>query len=179
MLVEAGFTPNGEQFAGESQQDQNGVNPFDALIEQQRLNLGTIDEYSDMWNGLAALTINSPIAAEICIPVTPEIHEMIGHVSDGLDFVLFEKVSATKRGDILREQRELAEIQREEGISELILAYEEGLILRKAVAAVNVVYDPGTPEEVEKRTFKIADLEHKAQELDVVMPYWTTFPAEQ
>ena len=161
--------------------DQTGSvpNPFDALIEQQRLNLGTIDEYSDMWQGLTTLTIHSPIAAEIRIPVTPELHEMIGHISNGLDFVLFEKVSAEKRGDILREQRELAEIQREEGMSELILTYEEGLILRKAAAAVNIEYDPGTSEEIEKRTFKIADLEAKAQGLDVVMPYWTNFTTDQ
>src|SRR5947207_1288540 len=105
MLVEAGFTPNGEQFAEGSAAGQPGIagNPLDALIERQRLNLGTIDEYSDMWKGLDALTINSPIAAEVRIPVTPEIHHLIGQISTGIDFVLFEEVSATKRGQILRE----------------------------------------------------------------------------
>src|SRR6266566_4040421 len=37
MLVEAGgagFTPNGEQFAGGSVPDQSGVNPFDAFVER-------------------------------------------------------------------------------------------------------------------------------------------------
>src|SRR2546421_9926363 len=159
-----------------SAQDQSGVNPFDTLIERQRLNLGTMDEYSDMWKGLSALTINSPIAADIRIPVTPEIHHMIGQISTGIDFVLFGEVSATKRGQILRE---LAELQQEEGSNEFILTYEEGMMLRKAAAIVNVAYDPGTPEEVEKRTFKIADLEQKAQELDVVMPYWTNFTTDR
>lgn len=178
-MIGAEQRPGGEHFAEGSPQDQSGVSPFDALIERQRLNLPDIDEYSDMWKGLATLTINSPIAAEIRIPVTPELHEMIGHVSDGLDFVLFEKVSATKRGDILREQRELAEIQRQEGIHELRLTSDEGLILKKAAEAVNVEYDPGTPDEVKKRTFKLADLEQKAQELEVIMPYWTKYTAEQ
>ena len=50
-----------------------------------------------MWKGLTALTINSPIAAEIRIPVTPELHEMIGHISNGLDYVLFEKVSRREK----------------------------------------------------------------------------------
>ena len=175
-MIEAGFTPNGEQFAEGSTQEQSGVSPFDALVEYQRLNLGTIDEYSDMWKGLDALTINSPISVGTRIPVTPEIHHMIGQISTGIDFVLFAEVSATKRGQILRE---LAEIQQEEGINEFILTYEEGILLRDAASVVNVAYDPGTPEEVEKRTFKIADLEQKTQELDVVMPYWTKFTAEQ
>jgi hypothetical protein len=172
--------PNGEQFAEASAPEQSGVNPFDALVEQTRLNVPDIDEYSDMWKGLDALAISSPrandIAAEERIPVTPELRHMIGQISTGIDFVLFEAVSPTKRGQILRE---LAELQQTEGIHELILTYEEGVILQKAAAAVNVAYDPGTPEEVEKRTFKIADLEAKAQGLDVVMPYWSTFKPEQ
>ena len=61
----------------------------------------------------------------------------------------------------------------------MILTYEEGILLQKAAAAVNIAYDPGTPEEVEKRTFKIADLEAKAQGLDIVMPYWTNFTTDQ
>ena len=179
-MVGAEQRPGGEQFAGESAQEQSGVKPFDALVKQVRLNLPDIDEYSDMWKGLDALAISSPraydIAAEVRIPVTPEIRHMIGQISTGIDFVLFEEVSSTKRGQILRE---LAEIQQEEGIHEFILTYEEGLILRKAAAAVNVEYDPGTPEEVEKRTFKIADLEKKAQGLDVAMPYWSKFRPDQ
>jgi hypothetical protein len=34
VVVEAGFTPNGEQFAEGSQQDQSGISPFDALVER-------------------------------------------------------------------------------------------------------------------------------------------------
>ncbi len=52
MVVEAGFTPNGEQFAGGNPQDQYGVNPIDALVEQTRLNVSDIGQYYDMWVGL-------------------------------------------------------------------------------------------------------------------------------
>lgn len=149
-------------------QPGSAVNPLNALIERPGLNLPDIDEYCKMWKGLSALTFNSPIAAEVRIPVTPELHQMIGNISNGLDFVLFEKISVTQRGSILRELAEL----REEGIDRFILSYEEGLFLRDAAAAVNVSYDPGTPDEVEKRTFKFADLEQKAQEQGVMLPYW-------
>lgn len=164
--------PGGEQFAEQSGVNQN---PFDPLIERTRLNLPDIDEYCMMWAGLAALTVNSPIAAEKRVPVTPEVQHLISQVSNGINFVLFDKISAIQRGSILQE---LLWLQQEAGISQFVLTHEEGLILRKAAAAVNVEYDPGTPEEVEKRTFKFDDLAMKARGLDVELPYWTKFTSK-
>ncbi len=50
----------------------------------------------------------------------------------------------------------------EEYKGQLVLTYEEGILLRDAAAAVNVAYDPGgqekTPKNMKKRTFVFADL---------------------
>src|SRR5947209_19511802 len=55
-MIDAEYRPDGEQFVGESQHDQSGVNPIDALVEQTRLNLPDIGQYYDMWVGLLSET---------------------------------------------------------------------------------------------------------------------------
>lgn len=128
---------------------------------QRRLHLPDVNEYLMKWSDMKLETSGGRV---------PEaIHQMIIHISRGLDFLLFDKVSLTQRGSILRE---IQEKRRLEGIEQVELTYEEGLILKEAAAAVNVDYDPGKPEEVEKRTFNIADLEQKAQQQGVQLPYW-------
>jgi hypothetical protein len=145
------YRPNGEQFAEGSGQEQSGVNPFHALIERQRLNLPDINEYCFMWSDLRRETSRER--------VPEEVHQMVIHVSNGLDFVLFEHLNLTQQASILGELQRHREV---EGIEQFELTYEEGRILRDAAAAVNVAYDPGTPEEIEKRTFSFSDLEAKA-----------------
>ena len=151
-------------------QQGSAINGVRGLIARQRqLNLPNIDGYCIMWMGLAALTVNSPIAAEVRIPVTPAIQQIIVQVGRGLDFVLFHKISKEQRGSILRE---LTELRQEEGIDRFVLTYEEGLGLRDAAAVVNVAYDPGTPEEVVKRTFKFSDLEANASPEAIALRNW-------
>jgi hypothetical protein len=135
------------------------------LIQQQRLRLPDVYEYNMMWKGLSALTIHSPIAAEVRINVPPAVHQTIVNVSRGIDFVLFHELGKSVKGRGLQGSilRELAELRQEEDIDRFILTHEEGSLLRDAAAAVNVAYDPGgeedTPENREKRTFRFADLE--------------------
>lgn len=142
------------------------------FIQQKRLDLPDVHEYTMMWSSLAALTIDSPIAAESRIPVSPEVHQTIVRVSRGLDFVLFDELGKIQKGKGLQKRilTELAEIRQEEGTDRLELSFEEGRLLRDAAAAVNIVYNPGgaedTPENREKRTFRFTDLERRSALVD-------------
>lgn len=152
-----------------SGQQQNVVNGIRGLIERRRgLNLPDINEYVMMWKDLAALTIPSG-KEPYRIQVPEEEHNKILQVSRGIDFVLFNKVNTTQQASILRE---LQEHQQKEGIEQFVLSYEEGLLLKDATAAVNVAYDPGTPEEAEKRTFKFSDLEAEASPEAISLRDW-------
>ncbi len=153
------FEPGGTGTPGiGSGEQRSAINGIRGLIERRRrLNIPDVDEYVMKWKGLTAFH------AELGIETTPEVHQMIVNVSRGLDFVLFEKIKPAQRGSILEELQNA----RQKGIEQYVLTHEEGLLLRDAAAAVNVPYDPGTPDEVEKRTFKIADLEQKAQGLQI------------
>src|SRR5438034_10369489 len=101
--------------------------------------------------------------------VPEEIHQMVIHVSNGLDFVLFEELDITQQASILGDLLKHLEI---EEIEQIELTYEEGMILRDAASAVNVAYDSGTPEEVEKRTFTFSDLEAKASPDAISLRDW-------
>jgi len=159
---------NGER--RRSIQQGSPINSVRGLIERRsRLNLPDINEYVMMWKGLAALTVQGKEPYRIRVPEAE--HEQIVHVSRGIDFVFFEKLEATQQASILEE---LQTHRQQEGIEQYVLSYEEGLILRDATAAVNVAYDPGTPEEVEKRTFKFSDLEGKASQEAISLRDWYT-----
>ena len=154
------FKPYGET-SGSGQQG-SAIDLVRGLTQRQRrLNLPDVNEYLMKWSDMKLETSGGRV---------PEAtHQMILHISRGLDFLLFDKVNLTQRGSILRE---IQQKRRLDGIEQVELTHEEGLILKEAAAAVNVAYDPGTPEEVEKRTFKFADLEQKAQQQGVELPYW-------
>jgi hypothetical protein len=168
--------PEGEE---EQREESGGSNEVGSarqfvidLIQRQQLHLPDVSEYDKMWSGLASLTINSPIATESRVSVPPAVHQTIVNVSRGLDFVLFNELGKSVKGRGLQGSilRELAELRQEEGIDRFVLTYEEGLLLREAAAAVNVEYYPGgkedTPENIEKRTFKSADLERRGAPVD-------------
>jgi hypothetical protein len=52
-----------------------------------------------------------------------------------------------------------------------VLPFPDAKLLQLVAAAVNIAYDPGgaedTPENIKKRTFVFADLERKAQGIDL------------
>ena len=94
---------------------------------------------------------------------------MVIHVSNGLDFVLFTHLNLEQQASILREFQGYREA---EGMEHFELSYEEGLILRDAAAAVSVAYDPGTPDEIEKRTFTFSALEANASPEALALRDW-------
>lgn len=144
-----------------SASEQSGVSPFSAFVERPGLNLPDINEYCLKWSDMKLETSRGR--------VPEEIHQRVIHVSNGLDFVLFEKLNLTQQASILGELQRHREV---EEIEQFELTYEEGMILRDAAAAVNVTYDPGTPEEVEKRTFTFSDLEATASPEAIDLRDW-------
>src|SRR5436853_6463251 len=81
-MVGAEQRPGQEQFGGGSAQDQSGVNPFDALIERQRLSVSDIGQYYDMWVGLLS-------ESEGDIP--QHLTETVRNVSYGLGFLFYQQ----------------------------------------------------------------------------------------
>jgi len=153
MSVEAGFTPYGQQFAGENQQDQSGVNPFDALAEQTRLNVPDIGQYYDMWVGLLS-------ESEGYIP--QHLTDTVRNVSYGLGFLFYQQwgeMGYTGQSKQVAFQNRLER----HSIDQFTLPYEDAKQLQRAAGLVNVEYDPGepedTPENIAKRTFRLAGSE--------------------
>jgi len=152
--------PAFQQF-GERSGSQQGsaVNFVRGIVQQRQLNVGDINDYCLMWSDMK-LNAHRGLSSEA--------YQTVKNVSRGLDFVLFDKVRPTQQGSILRE---LAEIQQEEDIDRIVLPYADATLLRSAAAAVNIAYDPGspenTPENLKKRTFVFADLKQKAESKNV------------
>jgi hypothetical protein len=157
MLVEAGYTPNGEQFAEGSQQDQSGVSPFDALAEQARLNVPDIGQYYDMWLGLLSETEGD---------IPQNFTETIRNVSYGLGFLFYQQWGEMGYTGRAKQDAFQKRLQRH-NIDQITLPYEDALQLQRAAGLVNVEYDPGepedTPENVAKRTFRLAGSEEPPQ----------------
>lgn len=130
------------------------------LIKRQRLSLPDINEYCLMWSDLRVETSSGR--------VLEAVHQTLVNTSHGLDFLLFEKVKQTQQISILSELERKRKVL---GIDRYVLPYEDAKLLQLAAAAVNIVYDPGEPEDkpenTNKRTFVFADLERKAQGLDL------------
>ena len=126
------------------------------IIQRQQLRAGTISEYCLMWSDLAADTVRQR-------KVSPEIRQTISNISLGIDYLAFtrrhDQLSHGQRSYI---PQKFSEIRQEEGIDQVTLSYENAKLLQTAAANVNIPYDPGepedTPENIEKRTFKFADL---------------------
>ncbi len=121
------------------------------LINRQRLGLPDINEYCLMWSDLRVETSSGRV---------PEaVHQTVVNVSNGLDFLLFDKVGEVQQESILSELERKRKIL---GVDRYVLPYEDAQLLQLAAAAVNVGYDPGgegnTPENMKKRTFVFADL---------------------
>lgn len=153
MSVEAGFTPNGEQYAQGNLQDQSGVNPFDALVEQARLNLPDIGQYYDMWVNMHS---------ELYGNIPAEQHQSMKNVSFGLGFLFYQQwgeMGYTGERKQVAFQRQLER----HSIDQLTLPYADAKLLQRAASLVNVDYDPGepedTPENLTKRTFSLVDTE--------------------
>src|SRR5690242_11045001 len=101
--------------------DQTGsaATPFDALIQRQRLNVSDINAYCLQWSDLKTETGRGNV---------PEaMRQMVLHVSNGLDFVLFAHLNLEQQASILREFQGYREA---EGMEHFALSYEEGKILR-------------------------------------------------
>ena len=150
MLVEAGENRPGEQFAEENIPDQSGVNPFDALIERQRLNVSDIGQYYDMWVGLLS-------ESEEYIP--QHLTETVRNVSYGLGFIFYQQwgeMGYTGRSKQVAFQKRL----QRHAIDQFTLSYHDAKLLQRAASLVNVEYDLGepedTPENIAKRTFHLA-----------------------
>jgi hypothetical protein len=153
MVVEAGFTPNGEQFTEGSVPDQSGVNPFDALIEQQRLNLPDIVQYYDMW-----VNMHSELYGDI----PEEQHQSMRNISFGLGFLFYQQwgeMGYTGRSKQVAFQKRLERHH----IDQFTLPYGDAKLLQRATSLVDVEYDPGEPENtlenIAKRTFQLAGSE--------------------
>src|SRR5205085_11257573 len=151
MLVEGEYRPGGEQFTERSAQEESGVNPFDALIERQRLNLPDIGQYYDMWVNMGS---------ELYGDIPEEQHQSMEHVSFGLGFLFYQQwgeMGYTGERKQVAFQRRL----QRHSIDQLTLPYEDAKLLQQAASLVNVEYDPGdpedTPENLAKRTFRLAD----------------------
>src|SRR6266487_1740358 len=163
MVVEAGFTPNGEQFAGGNPQDQYGVNPIDALVEQTRLNVSDIGQYYDMWVGLLS-------ESEGEIP--QHLTETIRNVSYGLGFLFYQQwgeMGYTGQAKQVAFEKRLARHH----IDHFTLPYGDALQLERAASLVNVDYDPGepedTPENLAKRTFQLGSSEAEEPPQDTIV----------
>ena len=150
MVVEGEYRPGGEQFAEGSAQEQSGVNPFDALIERQQLNLPDVGRYYDMWVGLLS-------ESEGDIP--QHLTETVRNVSYGLGFLFYQQwgeMGYTGRSKQVAFQKRLAR----HNIDQFTLPYDDAKQLQRAASLVNVEYDPGepedTPENIAKRTFHLA-----------------------
>ena len=151
--------PDGEQFA-----EPSGVNPFDAPMQRQQLNLPDIVQYYDMWVSLLSETAGD---------LPPQATTSLRNVGLGLGFLFYDQwgdMGYIGRAKQVAFQKRLERLD-EAYQGQLVLTYEEGLMLRDAAAAVNVAYDPGepaeTPENMQKRTFIFTDLDQKANESDI------------
>ncbi|SRR5579875_657628 len=138
----------------------------DSLIEQTRLNVGTISDYCTQWTDLAIYarrtlreTLPENEIDAICTTIT--------NIRHGLDYLAF-----TRRHDQITEGHKLfvledipAMLNEYQGTDRVVLSYGEARLLQMAAAVVNIAYDPGepedTPENVAKRTFIFTDLEQR------------------
>ena len=165
MPVEGGFRPRPLEkraafFAGlpgaaggngESAGTGNALDIVHGLTQRQRrLNLPDINAYYDMW---------SHLLSESHGYIPQHLTQTIRQVRLGIGFIFYNHPQFSKDNQ-WKFQRTLQRWH-EFYNGQLVLTHEEGEILRDAAAAINVSYDPGTPEEVEKRTFKFIDIESK------------------
>ncbi len=161
-MVGAEQRPGSEQFAA-----AGGVNPFDALIEQTRLNIGTISEYCTQWSDMAVFARRSG--------QPDEVTRTIWNVGLGLDYLAFtERYDQISEGHKIFVREDIPQMLHEESTDQVVLSYEEARLLQMAAAAVNIAYDPGepedTPENIQKRTFDFADLEQRVLHGDMPEP---------
>ncbi len=152
-MIEAGNRPDGEQFAGGNSQDQSGISPIDALVEQTRLNLPDIVQYYDMW-----VNMHSELYGDI----PEEQHQSMRNISFGLGFLFFQQwgeMGYTGQAKQVAFEKRLAR----HSIEELTLHYQDAKLLQRAASFVNVECDPGepenTPENLAKRTFQLGSSE--------------------
>lgn len=135
---------------------EQGSDPVAALVEKtrKRLKLGDINEYTQAWLDLGLETHGLVSETET---------RMIYHVGTALRFLTYDKLRDTRQALLLVE---LAKKRTHDKVDRLVLPYDDAHMLQQAAAAVNIPYDPGTPENtpenIEKRTFKFIAVEQKA-----------------
>jgi hypothetical protein len=156
-------------FGGESRGGsipEKGSNPVTSLIQEQRqkLILGDINQYYDMWSDMTLEKREQVSEAE---------YKVIKNVSLGLGFLFYDQLRDMKKAVFLVH---LAHIRKDTGTDRVIMPYADAKMLQLAAAAVNVAYDTGreedTPENVVKRTFTFTAVEHKAP--NVQLPEYLT-----
>jgi hypothetical protein len=162
--MEREYRPNGEQFAGGSQHDQNGVNPVDALVEQTRLHVSDIGQYYDMWVGLLSESTGY---------IPENLTETVRNVSYGLGFLFYQQWGEMGYTGEAKQVAFQKRLQRHNS-EQFTLPFEDAVQLQRAASLVSVEYDPGepesTPENVAKRTFIFTDLEQRVHRRDVPDP---------
>src|SRR5437016_6100971 len=129
-MIEAEYRPDGEQFTEGNVQDQTGVSPFDALVEQTRLNIPDVGQYYDMWVGLLS-------ESEGYIP--QNLTETVRNVSYGLGFLFYQQwgeMGYTGRSMQVAFQKRLAR----HSIDQFTLPYDDAKHLQRAASLVDVEY---------------------------------------
>jgi hypothetical protein len=156
----------GERSAGD--QSGNAASIVRGLVQQQRLNLGTISDYCTMWNDIAANSVR----------VTPQpeaVRRTLGNITRGLDYLAFtQRYNEISEGHRAFIREDMPILLRNEGTDQVVLPYEDAKLLQMAAAAVNIDYDPGqpenTPENLKKRTFNFTNLEERVLQGEMSEP---------
>ncbi len=137
----------------EGQQTERGVQALQSLVEQHQKQLQLPDavSYYDMWVDLLSETRGY---------VPQSTTEVIQNVSLGLGFLAYNTWGEMGYKGESKQFVFKRRLQREQDDyhGHLVLPYEQGKLLQQAASAIDIAYDPGTPEEVEKRTFSFPDI---------------------
>lgn len=98
---------------------------------------------------------------------SPELwHDTIANVFTAYGSLIYDKLPISKQALFLWDSRN----EQEERGADLVLTQEEGGILQNIAQSVGVEYDPGTAENAEQKTFKLADIEKKKPDRAKVPP---------
>ena len=148
---------NGER-RGNSQRG-SAVNIVRGLIQRSQLHLPDINQYVQMW-------LDTSFEKHGQIP--EKEYRTIINVGLGIRLLAYDQLTDMRKALLLVE---LAQKRTYDKVDRVVFPYEDARLLQMAAAAVNIPYDPGgaeeTPENIKKRTFKFADPEEKAPNIQL------------